>query len=92
MLALVALCAAAISCQKLVNEEKERLGDLRVEPLKARDAIPAEYGKLVGVTNDNRYPYVSTLWFEKADGTIVAIGVDGKHNRLSDIALLIPRR
>jgi len=90
--ALIALCAAVLSCERLPRFEQNQIGELSVAPLAVRDSIPAEYGRLVGVTPDNRYPYVSILWFEKPDGTIVAVGVDGQNNRLSEKVLLIPRR
>ncbi len=39
-------------------------------------AIPAGYGELVGVTPHGARPYITVLWFEKPDKTIVGMGVN----------------
>jgi len=46
------------------------------------EAIPASYGELVGVTPHGARPYVTVLWFEKPDKTIVGMGVNLAHDRI----------
>ena len=89
---LAVLCAGALSCQSLESIEQRKKGELKIATAPFQDAIPSEYGKALGVTLHADNSNVADLWFEKPDGTIVVVSVDCRHGRLSDKALVIPRR
>jgi hypothetical protein len=56
------------------------------------EAIPAGYGELVGVTPHGAHPYITVLWFEKPDKTIVGMRVDLAHDRIiAEPVASIPR-
>lgn len=56
------------------------------------EAIPADYGELVGVTPHGAHPYITVLWFEKPDKTIVGVPIDLAHDRIiAELVATIPR-
>jgi len=71
----VVVCLAATSCEKLPPPEGGG-GEGRLNATKFADSIPLEYGRLIAATPNSSNPRWVTLWFEKADQTIVVIGVD----------------
>ena len=71
--------------------EQGKKGELKIESIAFKDAIPKDFGRALGVTVRPENPDVAQLWFEKADGTIVLINVDSKHGRLGEKILVIPR-
>jgi hypothetical protein len=83
------LCLGLASCRPIATSVPREL--LKVESLKSIDAIPVEYGSLVGVTQ--RTPESALLWFEKADKTIVIVGLQarGSDISLAETVTLIPR-
>lgn len=85
------LCVCAAACVSLDAVEQGKKGELRIEPVAFRDAIPKDFGRAIGVTVRPENPDVAQLWFEKADGTIVLINVDSRHGRLGEKMLVIPR-
>jgi hypothetical protein len=91
VLGVAALCVSALSCVSLDAVEKGKKGELKIEPVAFKDAIPKEFGRAVGVTVRPENPDVAQLWFEKADGPIVLINVDSRHGRLGEKILVIPR-
>ena len=67
--ALITLCTLGLvlglaACQKL-PEPGAKAASIQ--------AIPLGYGELVGVTPHGAHPYVTVLWFEKPDKTIVGM-------------------
>ena len=85
----VILCLGLLSCRRISADAQRP--PLKIEPVQAVDAIPAEYGNLVGVTQ--RDPNSALLWFEKPDKTIVilALTVRGENVFLSDKVVVVPR-
>jgi hypothetical protein len=83
-------CLLTISCTKLGRPSPT--GPLKYERAKFTDAIPSEYGSLVAVTANSQNPAWVYLWFQKPDGSVVAIFVDVADGRINDNALSIPRR
>jgi hypothetical protein len=82
---VLALLLAQSGCQKLPDQT------LSSDSL--TEAIPIEYGEVVGVTPHGAHPYQAVVWLEKADKTIVAIRVDLARNAVvADPLLTIPRR
>jgi len=88
---MAALCVSALACVSLDAVEQGKKGDLKIESIAFKDAIPKDFGRAIGVTVRPENPDVAQLWFEKADGTIVLINVDAKHGRLGEKILVIPR-
>ena len=84
-LCILALCLATVSCKKLGT------GPLKYETAKFTDAVPQDYGPLIGVIQ-TQAPDVVALWFQRSDGTIVAVFVNVYQARISDKVLTLPRR
>ena len=90
-LCILSLCMGLVSCQKLeeVRQTKQKLEKV---PLEFLDAIPIEYGRLVGVTSNSQYPNWAQLWFEKEDKTIAVVLVNFVDGNFMSHVLLIPRK
>jgi len=91
VLGVTVLCAGMLSCVSLDAADQGKRGDLKIESIAFKDAIPRDFGRAIGVTIRPENPDVAQLWFEKADGTIVLINVDSKHGRLGEKILVVPR-
>ena len=92
VLGVAVLCAGVMSCVSLdAAKQGKRRGELKIEPIAFKDAIPREFGRAIGVTVRPESPDVAQLWFEKEDGTIVLIDVDMMRGRLAEKILVIPR-
>jgi hypothetical protein len=92
LLSVLALVLGATSCQQLPPQPPMAKGLLQTENIAYTDAIPLDYGTLVGVTALPDYPYTAALWFEKADKTIVLVKVNVALGKIEKTALLLPRR
>ena len=88
LLCVFSLGFVLISCQRLDQGE----GPLPMEQAKVLDAIPLEYGKLVGVTQHREFTGVAVLWFEKPDKSIAAIQVNFVQGKMHPFILNIPRK
>ncbi len=64
---------------------------LKTESIAFKDAIPRNYGRLVGVLQSPGVSSRAILWFERPDSTIAAVWVDYV-NGVHDEVLLIPRK
>jgi len=84
---ILALCLATLSCKKL-----KQTGLLTYETAKFADAIPRDYGPLVGVTENPTDPAWVGLWFQRSDGTIAFVFVNIQEGRMYEKALTIPRK
>ena len=87
---VILTCLFALSCQKL--EDTRPTATLKFEKWKSMDAIPGEFGKLVGVTMNPAYPSWAQLWFEKPDRTIVVVKVQWNAGYINEDVLFIPRK
>jgi hypothetical protein len=67
-------------------------GPLAFEPAKFADAIPDEYGTLIGVTQNAQHPDWIGLWFQKPDRSITAVFVNIVQGKIYEKALIIPRK
>jgi hypothetical protein len=54
------------------------------------EAIPAEYGQLVGIT-EHENPYIAVLWFEQPDKTLVAVKVNTARGQIAAQSIKFPR-
>ncbi len=82
------LCLTMLSCTKLDQPK----GPLTYETSKFTDAIPQEYGPLIGVTQNPQAAGWAGLWFQKPDGTIAAVFVNVDEGKIYKKTLTIPRK
>ncbi|HZE10957.1 MAG TPA: hypothetical protein VE034_05195 [Burkholderiales bacterium] len=87
---VVALAFLTASCQK-VPEYAPLGANLKQSTASLTDSVPAAYGQLVSVTPSTT-PYVSIMWFRKADGSIVAVGINYSRGALGQSIVEIPRK
>jgi len=95
LFSLLTLCIGSVACERLKQERAvvgAVVGELKIETLQSLDAIPADYGNLVGVTSSSSRPNWAQLWFEKPDKTIVVVYVDFVEGGLHSKYIVIPRR
>jgi hypothetical protein len=67
-------------------------GPLAFEPAKFADAIPDDYGTLIGVTQNSQSSKWVGLWFQKPDKTITAVFVNIEQGKIYEKTLSIPRK
>lgn len=97
---LLVCCSAAlglglVSCAKLEDEDPlavRGMGRLTIESAKFLDAIPADYGDLIGVTSRPDHPDWTLAWFMRSDKSIVVLWIKAGSGRILDRVLVIPRR
>jgi hypothetical protein len=91
---LIVMTLAIISCERLRPEEAmiQAARQLKIETLPSLDAIPVDYGNLVGVTSNSSKPDWAELWFEKPDKTIVVVWVNFVYGALRNEYVVIPRK
>ena len=89
---ILVVCLATVSCKKLESEAPKMSGPLAFEPTKFTDAIPDDYGPLIGVTQNSQYPKWVGLWFQKPDKTIIAVFVNIEQGKIYEKTLSIPRK
>jgi hypothetical protein len=82
MLLVLGFSIALTSCTELRTEAPQTVD--------FQKAIPLEYGSLVAVTSHPETGW-TTLWFEKPDQTVVAVGVNVKRGKIGLVAT-IPRK
>ncbi len=91
-LCLLGLCSFSLSCKRLEPIGVSQPGELKLEATKFVDAIPDDYGPLIGVTQNAENPAWVSLWFQKPDKTINAVFVNITQGRIYDKTLTIPRK
>ena len=91
LIGVLGLALTASSCQKL-GSGGAHPGALTFQPVPFKDAIPAEFGELEGVTSSSARPDIAQLWFKKDDGSVVMVAVNFIEGRLVTNALAIPRK
>ena len=95
VLALVTFPLVIGACQRLEAVrplEARGRGALPMEGSRYRDAIPSDYGDLIGVTSRADYPGWTQAWFTKADKSIVVVWVNSMTGDIYEKILVIPRR
>lgn len=86
---LLAISLGAISCKK-IESGKRPAGPLLFEKARSSDVIPLDYGELVSITPEGEFG--ATLWFQKADKTIVVVRVNVVQGIIGERVLTIPRK
>lgn len=89
VLCTLAVCLPLVSCEKLSTAPT---GPLKYETNKFVDAIPQDYGQLIGVTQNPEIAQLVELWFQRPDGTIAAVFVNIREGKIGEKTLTIPRR
>lgn len=91
----LALCLTMTACQRLEDArplEARVRGQLPTQHLPFRDAIPAEYGDLIGVTSNAEHPAWTQAWFIKPDKSIVIVWINSRTGYMLKDVVVIPRR
>ena len=88
---LIMTCLITFSCQK-IEQASPPTATLKFEEFKSLDAIPLEFGKLVGVTMNPAYTDWAQLWFEKPDKTVMVVRVQWRTGYINKDVLIIPRK
>ena len=81
---------ATVSCTKIVSGGDKLVGPLAFKLAGPANAIPDEYGTLVGVTQPSSE--WAALWFQKPDKTITAVFVNVDEGRVYEKGLTIARK
>ena len=81
-----------LSCTKLTEEEPVIKGEVNVEELPYKDAIPANWGKLISVSSSPEVAQWVQLWFENEEGQIRMVAYNIIKNRLSTQARVFHRK
>ncbi len=84
------LLLALSSCERRPRKVPE-YGQFEIVTATIQGSIPAEYGRLVGVTSSDSYPGWAQLWFERDDGAINVVYVDFIKGRTQHRVMTIPR-
>jgi CelD/BcsL family acetyltransferase involved in cellulose biosynthesis len=90
-----ASCLVVSSCQRLEDARPLAInsrGGLPIEHSKYADAIPVEYGDLIGVTSNATYPAWSQAWFMRPDKSIVIVSINSSTGKILDRVVVIARR
>ncbi len=91
----LALCLTVSACQRLDAArplEGRGRGDLPKEQLAYRDALPAEFGDLIGVTSNSEHPSWTQAWFMKPDKSIAIVWINSRTGYMLKDVVLIPRK
>ncbi len=81
----------ATSCAKLPEKPAPLRGDVAYVQMVAKDAIPADWGHLVAVSNSADSGHVFQLWFEDEAGAVRVAFYDVRANVFQSDGRLIPR-
>jgi hypothetical protein len=91
-LGLLGLALAPLACQPLPSAAgAQGTPQLVLESLPAANVVPADWGRLVTVTNGVPNGSFSLLWFQNDSGVVRIVGYDAIRRQLSDNARLIER-
>jgi len=89
LLLALSLCSISfVSCSRVQEPAK---GELKVLKLKKLNAIPTEYGSLVGVTANPEFSGWAQLWFEDDGGIIRVVSVGFDDQKIREDVTVIPR-
>ena len=84
---IIILLFPITSCSRVEVEK----GELKFVQLDKLDAIPLEYGSLVGITPNQDAPNWAQLWFEDEQKTIRVVSVQFFEGKILKDVTVIPR-
>jgi len=90
-LLLVVLLLSAASCAKLPEARSRAEGDVAIERLPTVDAIPAEWGDLVAVSNSANAGHMFQMWFQDDEGNLHVAFYNVRSNEIQSEGRLFPR-
>lgn len=91
MTGALVVAGAILACGR-TEEPPAPSGPIALQPAPFADAIPLDYGSLVGVTVNPQSPSWSALWFDAPDRGVTVVWVNTDQGRLHDKVATIPRR
>jgi hypothetical protein len=91
LLSAVVLATVLSACQKLPPQPQEAAAGVPPKAIPMTDAIPLEYGDLVGLAAAET-PGWALLYFQRADKSLVAVYVNAQRGIIWDTVVDIPRR
>jgi hypothetical protein len=91
LLPSLAVLTLLTACEKLPQHPSEGVAGVPPKPIGMTDAIPLDYGDLVGVTTAET-PGWALLYFQRPDKSLVAVYVNANRGIIWDQAIDIPRR
>jgi len=94
MFALLIVVTAGVglmSCTKL-DSTTPMEGALAFKDSQFEDAIPADYGRVVGVTRYSADSRWVAVWFEKPDQSIAIVWVNPVEGKIGEKVAWIPRK
>ena len=91
LLSAIAMAVALPACEKLPPQPQEAAARVPPKTIPMTDAIPLEYGDLVGVAAAET-PGWALLYFQRPDKSLVAVYVNAQRGVIWDKVVDIPRR
>jgi hypothetical protein len=91
----LALCLSTTACTRLDVArpmDGRGPGEFPRERLAYRDAVPAEFGDLVGISSHAENPTWAQAWFRREDKSIVVVWINSRTGYMLQDVLVIPRR
>lgn len=79
------------ACEKLPDKSTVDRGDIAFEEMVTKDMIPAEWGRLVAVSNSSDFAHIFQLWFEDEEGAVRVAFYNLRSNEFQAEGRLIPR-
>ncbi len=91
LLIVVTTGVGSTSCTKL-ESTTPMAGALSFKDAQFQDAIPADYGRVVGVTHYSPESTWVGVWFEKPDQSIAVVWVNPVEGKIGEKVTWIPRK
>ena len=91
LLSAMVLATVLSGCEKLPPEPHEAAAGVPPKTIPMTDAIPLEYGDLVGVAAAET-PGWALLYFQRPDKSLVAVYVNAQRGIIWDKVVDVPRR
>ena len=89
-LGLVSLVLASLACRPLSPAVEGN--QAASQPLPSADMVPAEWGRLVAVSEAAQSPNASLLWFQDDSGNVRMVGFDRTRQQLLAQSVIIRRQ
>ena len=77
-----------VSCSRMQTPTQ---GELKSIKLKKVDSIPLEYGSLINITANPKFPEWAQLWFEDDNKTLRVVSVGFFDQKIHENVTVIPR-
>jgi hypothetical protein len=91
----IAAILSVVGCERLESErpfEFNGASEMSIQSLPDRDAIPASFGDLIGVTSSATHPVWTQAWFMREDKSIAIVWINARTGALVERVVIIPRK